>query len=323
MGKRETYEDGGGFIEGAGRDVDIRRLAPAHAGAGTDLEGAMEGGSEDPVRYCERAQAHAGRGDFPNAIADYSWAIALDPDNAAAHAGRGEAYLNMKDYSRAISDYTKVIGLNPDVALGYYHRGLAYFRGNRYSQAIEDFTELVRRRPDFALAYNYRGEAYYGLKDYDRAIADYGRAIALAPNSALWYFNRGLAYSDKGDTDDAIVDFIRSISLGLEHSEICWSGDPARGGQKEGKPLAGFNRSGDHDRMARFDRDSALAYQSRGLAYFREDDCDRAIENFSQAIKLDPDLTAAYWSRSFAYLRKSKQYTAFAEADRQAAMAKE
>ena len=63
--------------------------------------------------------------DYYGAIADYTKAIELDPDDASAYYNRGVAKNYLKDYYGAIADYTKAISLDPDNASAYKNRGIA------------------------------------------------------------------------------------------------------------------------------------------------------------------------------------------------------
>ena len=51
-------------------------------------------------------------------------------------------------------------------------------------------------------------------------------------------------------------------------------------------------------------RNLAVAYYSRGLAYYDKGDDDRAIAEYNEAIRLDPQLAQAYSSRGLAYDHK-------------------
>ncbi len=46
---------------------------------------------------------------------------------------------------------------------------------------------------------------------------------------------------------------------------------------------------------------SPEAFFSRGLCYFNEGDLDRAIADFTEAIRLKPDMAVAYFNRGHAY----------------------
>ena len=48
-------------------------------------------------------------------------------------------------------------------------------------------------------------------------------------------------------------------------------------------------------------RNTAIAFNNRGIAYYAEDDYDNAISDFTEAINLDPNYADAFQSRASAY----------------------
>ncbi|RXT41887.1 tetratricopeptide repeat protein [Bradyrhizobium betae] len=51
-------------------------------------------------------------------------------------------------------------------------------------------------------------------------------------------------------------------------------------------------------------RDLAISYNNRGAAYYQEGDPDRAIADYSEAIRLDPQYAPAYNNRGITYRQK-------------------
>ena len=49
------------------------------------------------------------KGDFDGAIAAYTEAIRLNPQNAQSYSGRGLAYLRKGEWDKAIADFTEAI----------------------------------------------------------------------------------------------------------------------------------------------------------------------------------------------------------------------
>jgi tetratricopeptide (TPR) repeat protein len=68
--------------------------------------------------------------------------------------------------------------------------------------------------------------------------------------------------------------------------------------------LAIWYSSGPNSRL------NALAYSSRGNAYLAKGDLDRAIVDFTEAIRLDPKYAEAYYNRGTAYATKGDRESA-------------
>ena len=88
---------------------------------------------------CDKVSSKNYRG----AIADYSKAIALQPNFADAYYSRGNSKLQLKDYIGAIADYSKAIELKPDNADAYYNRGNSKILPKDYNGAIIDYSKAI------------------------------------------------------------------------------------------------------------------------------------------------------------------------------------
>jgi tetratricopeptide (TPR) repeat protein len=97
----------------------------------------------------------------------------------------------MGDLRGAIDDYTKAIALAPDDAAAYNGRGAARFRLGQYQTATQDFTTALRLNPTFAAAFVQRGDLYRDLGFYEHALADYQSAIRAEPRSSRGYHSVG------------------------------------------------------------------------------------------------------------------------------------
>jgi tetratricopeptide (TPR) repeat protein len=211
--------------------------------------------------YRERGNAYSDKGDYDRAIADYNQALRLDPNLAAAYNTRGFAYYMKGDYDRAIADYNQALRINPNDAKAYLGRGNAYDGKGEYDKAIADYNQALRINPNYAMAYNGRGVAYGSKGEYDKAIADYTQALRINPNDAMAYNNRGRAYYDKGEYDKAIADYNQAL---------------------------------------RINPNDAMAYNNRGLAYFGKGEYDKAIADYTQALRINPNYAVAYFNRGIA-----------------------
>ena len=111
-------------------------------------------------------------------------------DDAKEAFRRGGEACEKGDFDEAIADFTEAIRFKPDYALAYCNRGTAYGNKGDSDKAIVDLTEAIRLKPD-ADAYNLRGLAYGKKGDHDKEIADFSEAIRLKPGYAEAYRNRG------------------------------------------------------------------------------------------------------------------------------------
>jgi tetratricopeptide (TPR) repeat protein len=226
--------------------------------------------------------------------------LGQDPNNGVAYFKRGKAYLDYRtdtrDLDRAIADLTKAIEIDPEYADAYNQRGITFGRNGDFARAIADQSKAIEINPAFALAYNSRGYTNQQQKDYDRALADYNKAIELDPAYAVTYFNRAFVHVLKDDTNRAITDLKQAIVLGgrdfdyvfdtlkpTEHSEV----------------VALFTKAIEHNAK------DAIAYYDRGLAYAAVDKRERAIEDYSKAIEIDPMYVDALIARGKAYSSES------------------
>jgi tetratricopeptide (TPR) repeat protein len=234
-----------------------------------------------------------------DAIADYTQAIKLAPNNAEAYHNRGFAYAEIGDYDEAIADYTRAIKLAPNNALYQNNRGFIYSEIGDCDNAIADYTRAINIEPNNADTYNNRGNAYSEIGDYFNAFMDYTQAIALDPNNADAYNWLGNIFSEKGVYDSAIENFTQSVKLAPNNAEAYYNRGIA------------YARKGDWDKaiedytqVIKLDPNDAIVYNDRGFAYARKGDWHNAIEDYTQAIKLDPNDAIVYNNRGLAYYRK-------------------
>ncbi len=72
----------------------------------------------------------------------------------------------------------------------------------------------------------------------------------------------------------------------------------------------------DFNEAIRLDPKDALAYNNRGLAWLAKESYDQAIEDFNEAIRLDPKDASAYSSRGWAFLAKKDYDRAIEDFDK-------
>jgi tetratricopeptide (TPR) repeat protein len=157
------------------------------------------------------------------------------------------------------------------------------------SHAIADYTEAIRLNSNYALAYNNRGTMYADKGDSVHAIADYTEAIRLDPNYADAYSRRGDVYADKEDYIHARTDWERVLWINPDNIDV-------RDKLEVLRQMAGMS--------SEQAQEAAQAANQRGATAYNKRNYDEAIQEFTEAIRLDPNYALAYSNRGNAYFYK-------------------
>jgi tetratricopeptide (TPR) repeat protein len=116
---------------------------------------------------------------------------------AAAYNNRGNAYSDMGEYRDAIADYTLAIAVSKDNAVtasAWFNRGNALLRLDDISGAIESYDKTLQLTPEHANALHNRGYSYSLLGDLKLAVRDFDSALLVSHDDPLYLASRARAY---------------------------------------------------------------------------------------------------------------------------------
>lgn len=218
--------------------------------------------------------------------------IELDPQYAGAYLELGiiEYEVN-KDFGKCIKLENKAMELKPEDFLSYYHAGYCSMKLEKNQEAILLLKKAISINPNHAMATYYLGDIYSYLRDpvncrkywtmalelfieqgnapmakqteryiitipsehedegaLSKAIADYDKSIQANPSQYITYNNRGFAYFKKGNLSLAIADFTSAIERHSNH----------------------------------------VGYFYRGLAYYTDEQYDKALEDYKKGVAINP-----------------------------------
>jgi tetratricopeptide (TPR) repeat protein len=276
-----------------------------------------------------------------NAIADLTEATGANPGDSRAyvnralayfHRGRGEApgCHNQQDIEQAEIDCNEAIRLDPGSSDGYAVRAATYtvqhgHRGDSLTTlrsyprcAIIDCDVALRLDPTNSFAYAIRGAAHIRERNCDQAIADCGAALhgglrwslggpnrftsfAILVHNLFWelvYTERAAAFLEKEEMQRALTDCTEALRHKSDSARIY------------SIRAAVYGCMGDCDRELEAQNEvvrlwpTASSYGTRGYAYVRKGDLDRAIGDFTRALDLEPGNGFSYTGRGSAYRRK-------------------
>lgn len=208
------------------------------------------------IYFC-KADIEGNRGEYNNAIINYSNAIKIDTTYVDPYIKRGVIYGkqyeengNQQDFISAKENLEKAKELGPQYIEIYNNLGILYRLHENYELAEKELTTALKMNPYFIPAYNNRGIVYERQKLFDKAIEDYTYAIKINPNYPKAYENRGIVFSQQKKYELAEKDFNKAIEI---------------------------------------DPDNAGTYFNRGKLYLELEKFDLWKKDFNKANELDPN----------------------------------
>ncbi len=140
--------------------------------------------------YRKRGFAHRMAYQLDLAVADYSSAIELSPDDSTLYANRGISWPgdNVKD--REFVDFSRAIELNPRNWTALSYRGVIFARRGEFANALADYTSAVQVY-DQQEYVRRRGYLNYIVGDMEAATDDFTLLRSKLPREAravLWLY---------------------------------------------------------------------------------------------------------------------------------------
>ncbi len=199
--------------------IAIALLCLAHSGVGlAQNKKAAGGGAEHANKAVKLAQAGA----YDEAIAEFTRAIQLSPEDARIYNDRGRVYHRMNRFPEAMADFSKAIELAPKDYAGYAERGAVQVSQNQMETALADLNKALELNPGDTQTLRWRASAYRGLKQYDLAVQDYAAVLSKSDPTASdqarlaaadLLAKRGYTYSLMQQYENAINDYKEAIRL--------------------------------------------------------------------------------------------------------------
>lgn len=276
------------------------------------LTAAIELGGTSLDNYLCRAQARHNLNRFNGALADYDAAIERVPQHFVAHYNRGLLRALVGADNLAIEDFDFVLSLEPDNTLALYNRAILREQTGDFRGAEADYTALLRLYPQFYAGYAARarcrrklGKNALALQDETRAArADYDLIFGNHRRTPIKRVRRRSDhelehYQDLVEVEpDTMRIFVSDVAGRVQNRQTEHNLLPSFPTDDINRVLAEAPTNAFANAQLRYN--SGCMHADIGLT-------DTAIEDFTEAIQLNPRLGQAWYNRAILLVREGRK----------------
>jgi len=316
----------------------------------SDLDAAITAKPKEATQYLLRGIAKFSLGKRDDALADFNNASLLDASNAYTRLYVGLLNLDQKNYDAAVAAFSEAIKLSPNDALMYYSRGRAYqntpyprdcYTGDALPSqeviraAYTDYSKAIQLQPNMVVALNNLGILYGTLGNRQTETAQYQKAVEIDSYYSYGHSNLAIKYRGTGQLEQAFAEASKAIAVdvtssrgyieraqiyllrtqfaqGIQDLEAALKIEP--GSAYAYDVLSHIyelqqdwpNATKATEGRVRNDP-SACSYLNLGYFQAKNGQLQEAVASATHAIELKPDFIAAYMNRASAY-DKLKEY---------------
>jgi tetratricopeptide (TPR) repeat protein len=294
-----------------------------------------------------RGNLHWRAEQFGQALADFTAALAMDPQHGDALVGRALTHQHMGNVEDALADLNQAICSRPNRAWDHVLRGRLNVMAGRSAEALADFDRALELDPEQDWALASRAELHSAEARHQEALADLDRALSIDPQYTWAYAQRSRCLWRLERWDEAVRDMARAADLDSEaswyrahlagllldvgrHEEAFQEADRALSDSDDDGPrslawpytlrawaLHGLDRDNealaDLDHAIRLDEAYGMAFAMRGWLLWQAERFTEAEQDFDQALAGNPEWPWALAGRGIVRLYAQRYEDAIAD----------
>jgi tetratricopeptide (TPR) repeat protein len=272
--------------------------------------------------FAARGYAYVERGELEKALVDLTESIRLDPNSDSAYYNRGLLFSRTGEFSDALIDFDEAVRCSPERADRLVARALCHFAMDDFDRALASFDGAIATEPSNPIGYFARSNFYARRGNADKQQRDYEQALSLNPNAGnlrlevdKWFPNKHakvgaelkqtfqfdnlglLSPTDRNFSAQQLL----SRNAGKTYHQLFEEAQLARDQGNYDHEIALWN---DVVAMNLSAIQVAPAIMNRGNAYSAKGDLDKAMQDYNEAINLDPKNAGAYVNRASELARQ-------------------
>lgn len=222
---------------------------------------------------------------------EWSKKIDQSPNIAEYYIQRAEVLNNEKRHDLAILDYQQAIQLEPDNCASYYKLGDAYFAADQTTKALEYYKLAERTNPNDVESVFKHAQFLYFVRQFDKGKIKFGKLLNLNPEHAEGHFYSAMLHKESGDTLQSIYLFKKTIELlGADYNSSMQLGTIYEAQNEINKSIQSYQQA------INTDPNSDEAYYAIGLGYQKIGDNSLAMKNYQKAIDINSQHFLAYYN---------------------------
>ncbi|MDB9414252.1 tetratricopeptide repeat-containing serine protease family protein [Microcystis aeruginosa] len=246
---------------------------------------------------------------------------------------RGGQLWRLARDQEAIKAFDEAIKQNdPDnVYLAWYGKGLALFELREHQPAIEALQQAINTLPKRenlkkfhssilqkqSVVYRFLGDFSTSAgrerearENYEQALTVINQAISLVPNNPNYYNEKWSVLSELKRYDEGLAAITQAIYLAPRAAWYVNRGILYRRQQKYELALDDYNQA------IELNPNHANAYNNRGNLYQDLQKYELALDDFNKAIEINPNFAILYYNRGNLYINQQKYDLALSDYDK-------
>jgi len=263
--------------------------------------------TREPNKYLYEltAEVYEAKKDYRSAIDFYKKALKFDKYDDDIFLSISYDYSMLDEYKLADKYADLAIELNGKSAYSYYRKGNIMIAVERYDEAAEAFKTGIELEPDDVDYYHSLSYCYSKNGKIELSLEYANRALLLDKDDSYSYFRKAWALQEMGKYNEAIEFYHKCIEKETTYVDAyanisyCYS------------KLEDFKKSILYANKAiMVNKDYAYSHYRKAWALHNLGKYDEAIDDYFEAIELDPGDVYNYLGITGVFLDKQENYSA-------------